>query len=159
LCLPATGAYVGWLARGAHRAYRAATRPALAPLRLPGVLARLRAVDRLHLSPEGYAERDHRRLTEHLLRRGVRNFQLCLHSTSLEPGHTSYVRDEAELRELVGRCRSYFRYFLEELGGVATTPLELKRALEGEPTPAGSARMLRHPDAAPHRGPARTPTA
>ena len=103
--------------------------PAGRALRAPGLLARLAAVDRLRLSPEGFAPRHHRRLTEHLLQLGVRAFVWSFHTPSLEPGHTPYVRSEAELDAFLGRFSAYFEFFLGELGGVARTPFELKEAL------------------------------
>src|SRR4029434_4444899 len=87
LAIPTTGAFVGWAASPAN--WRRAQ--ALRALRLPGILSRLRAVERLHLSPEGYSLADNLRLTRALLARGVRTFTLALHSPSLVAGHTPYV--------------------------------------------------------------------
>lgn len=129
LGIPLTGAYVGWVHGGAHALYRAATSGPGRALRAPGALAALRAVDRLRLSPEGFTPRHHRRLTEHLLALGVRTFVWSFHTPSLEPGHTPYVRSEAELRVFLDRFRAYFEWFLGEIGGVARTPLELRAAL------------------------------
>lgn len=123
--IPTTGAFVGWAASPAS--YRAAQ--SLRALRLPGILARLRAVERLHLSPEGYSLRDNRRLTEALLARGCRSFTLALHSPSLVPGHTSYVRSAAERDEFLDRIRRYLAFFLGELGGVSATAVELRQRL------------------------------
>jgi len=129
LGIPLTGAYVGWVQGGAHALYRAATTRLGRRLRAPGALAALRAVDRLRLSPEGFELRHHRRLTEHLLGLGQRVFVWTYHSPSLEPGHTGYVRSEADLERFLRRCDDYFAWFLGELGGVAMTPFELRDAL------------------------------
>ena len=129
LGIPLTGAYVGWVQGGAHALYRAATTPAARRLHAPGVLARIAAVDRLRLSPEGFTPRHHRRLTEHLLQLGVRVFVWSFHTPSLVPGNTPYVTSEAELGVFLDRFREYFDYFLGEIGGVAMTPMELKAAL------------------------------
>jgi hypothetical protein len=129
LGIPLTGAYVGWVRGGAHAVYRAACTPAGRRLRAPGALAALRAVDRLRLSPEGFEPRHHRRLTEHLLAQGVRVFTWSYHTPSLAPGHTPYVRSEAELAAFLDRFTAYFEWFLGDLGGVAMTPLELRDAL------------------------------
>ena len=72
--IPISGAYVGWLGGLSDSAYRVATTPSLQPLRLPGILARLRAVDRLMLSPEGHTFAEHTKLTQFLLDQGVRTF-------------------------------------------------------------------------------------
>ncbi len=129
LGVPSTGAYLGWAGSASRRLYAAA---AAAPgwTRLPGVLARARAVQRLRLSPEGFSGSELERLTRHLLGCGIRVFHLSFHSPSLEPGWTPYVRSSADLERFLDRLRRYLDLFLGELGGVATTPLELKRSLE-----------------------------
>jgi len=135
LGIPLTGAYVGWVSGGAHTVYRAATSSAGRALRVPGALARVGAVDRLRLSPEGFETRHHKRLTEHLLERGVRVFVWSFHTPSLEPGHTPYVKSEEELKQFLDRFRAYFDWFFGEIGGVAGTPLEVRKDLE--PTAPG----------------------
>jgi hypothetical protein len=126
LALPNTGAYVGWAAGGsAHGLYAGAQGALGRSLRLGGLLARLGAVERLFLSPEGYAESDMVRLTRALLGRGARVFCLSLHSPSVEPGHTPYVQGEKDLHSLLGACRNYFRFFRGELGGTTMTAAEL----------------------------------
>ena len=130
LGLPATGAFVGRLQHGAHRWHRWASRPRLEWARLPGILARLDLVDRLHLSPEGFDFGDLRRLTESLLARGTRVFTLSFHSPTLDPGRTPYVRDRTELKNFLDLLRLYLGYFLGELEGTSMTPLEIKKNLE-----------------------------
>ena len=130
LGLPATGAFVGLLRRGASRLHRWIRRPGLERAHLPGILSRSRLFDRLHLSPEGFSFGELRRLTEHLLRRGTRIFTLSFHSPSLEPGCTPYVRSEADLGVFLDTIQRYMDYFLGKLGGRSMTPLEIKRHLE-----------------------------
>lgn len=130
LGLPMTGAWVGFAGKAAAPLHAAATRPLGLALRLPGILSRLGAVDRLRLSPEGFGAGDMRRLTDALLLRGVRTFALSFHSPSLVPGHTEYVRTADDLARLLEACREYFRYFFGELGGVTMSALELKSHLE-----------------------------
>ncbi len=137
LGVPSSGSYVGWLGESAHGVYRRAAQPGLAWSRLPGVLARIGAVDRLRLSPEGFEAHELRKLTRHLMDRGTRVFTFSYHSPSLMPGCTPYVRSTAELGRFLGRFESYFEFFFGRLNGVPTTPLELKSVLEsrGGPTP------------------------
>jgi hypothetical protein len=130
LGLPATGAFVGLLQRGAPRWHHWATRPQLQWARLPGIFARLDLIDRLHLSPEGFGFSDLCRLTEFLLARGVRVFTLSFHSPTLDPGRTPYVRDRVELNNFLDVLRRYLGYFLGELEGTSMTPLEIKKHLE-----------------------------
>ena len=125
LGLPTTGAYVGFVGKNAHRLYAAATHPSLRWARLPGILSRVGAVDRLFLSPEGYAPGDHERLTRSLLARGVRTFTFSFHSPSVRPGCTPYVKNEGELHEFLSTCRRYFEFFLGDMNGVARTPQEV----------------------------------
>jgi hypothetical protein len=129
LSIPCTGAYVGFAGERGHPLYRLATHPALRWARLPGVLSRLGALERLQLSPEGYLPEHHRRITLELLRRGSRTFTFSLHSPSVQPGCTPYVRTERELVQFLDACRRYFDFFLGELGGVSMTSLELRRHL------------------------------
>ena len=45
----------------------------MAALKMQGILSRIHAVERLRLSPEGFSVAHMRRLTDTLLRRGVRS--------------------------------------------------------------------------------------
>ncbi len=128
--IPITGAYVGWARGAAGPLYRLATREALRPLRLPGILSRVAALDRLMLSPEGFGSDEHLRLTRALHRDGVRTFTWSFHSPSVEPGHTPYVRSQADLDRFLDMFQRFFDFFFGPLGGVATTPHGLKDELE-----------------------------
>jgi hypothetical protein len=135
LGIPNTGAYVGVAGRGAHGLWRLANRPLARRLRLPGIFARLGVVSRMRLSPEGFALADLQRLTRFLLRRGERVFVLSYHSSSLKPGCTQYVRTADERAAFLATMDAYFDFFLRDLGGVTTTPLQLReRLLERDPT-------------------------
>jgi hypothetical protein len=136
LALPVTGAFVGFWRLSPARLYRAAQSPALRWSHLGGLLARARAVERIRLSPEGFALSELQRLTRSLLERGVRVFVFSWHSPSLMPGCTPYVRDERDLEAFLSTCRRYYEYFLGELGGRHVTPLEMRAALlERSPPP------------------------
>jgi len=141
LSIPVTGAYVGFVNQHAHALYRMATHKHLSWARLPAIFSRVGAIDRLRLSPEGFALGDMQRLTRALLSRGVGIFTLSFHAPSLSPGCTPYVRDGAERRQFLDRLRAYLEYFLGELGGESLSPLELRRRLrdgnfEAQPKPA-----------------------
>jgi hypothetical protein len=128
--LPTTGAFVGFLGSGCATAYRVANRPALRRAGLSGILSRLRAADRLRLSPEAASQPELRRLTAALLRRGLRTFSFALHSPSLLPGCTPYVRTASDLEALLDSCRRYFDWFLGDLGGSSLPPHRLARHLQ-----------------------------
>jgi hypothetical protein len=129
-CLPNTGGFVGYLARFGPPLHSWLDRPALRRARLPGIAARLGALERMRLSPEGFTLGEMKRLTRWLLARGHRIFVLSLHSPSLEPGHTPYVRNGADLEAFLDRLRCFLDFFRQELGGDFTTPHAVKAALE-----------------------------
>ena len=66
-----------------------------------------------------------RALTESLYRDGVRTFSVTLHSTSLKPGCTPYVRTERQRDAMVDLFDRYCDYFVGELGGAPSTPAAL----------------------------------
>ena len=130
LAIPTTGAFVGFVRDGAAGLYELATRPSLSWAHLPGILSRIGALERLHLSPEGYSFEDNMRLTRSLLARGVRTFTFAVHSPSVLPGCTPYVQSVAERDELLDHCRRFLKFFLNELDGENCTALELRRRIE-----------------------------
>jgi hypothetical protein len=95
--------------------------PGSARLRVPGMLARSGLLARSRLSPEGVSPDEQRRLLAAMAKRGHRLFSLTYHSPSLAPGHTPYVRDEADLAAFLASIETVLRYFRDELGGTFTT--------------------------------------
>jgi hypothetical protein len=65
---------------------------------LRGAFARTGLLNRVPLTPEGTDLREALYAIEVLLDRGTRLFSLSFHTPSVVPGHTPYVRDEADLR-------------------------------------------------------------
>jgi hypothetical protein len=130
LGLPGSGGYVGRLRAGGTPLYRRLTSPAMKRVKVAGLVARLRLLERIRLSPEDYDVPEMRRLTANLLDDGMRVFVFSFHSPSVMPGGTPYVRSAADLERFVGKCRRYFEHFFGRLGGVAMTPLQLKAHLE-----------------------------
>lgn len=127
--IPVTGAFVGWAGTMARPLYNLAMK--FKQFKLPGILSRLGAVDRLMLSPEGFSSKDHIKLTQALYDQGVRTFTWSFHSPSVVPGHTDYVRNEQELEAFLGTFRTFFDFFFNQLNGEATTPTELRSQLRG----------------------------
>lgn len=126
--IPCTGGFVGWAGGLSRPLFNSAW--ALRRFRVLGLLARLRAVDRLMLSPEGYSSEEHIRLTRALFDRGIRTFTWSFHSPSVVPGNTTYVETEAQLQVFLDRFRRFFDFFFNELGGQASTPSLLRKQLE-----------------------------
>jgi len=130
LVLPGTGGYVGALRSGNTSLYKRLTHPWLRRAKLSGLVARLHLMERIRLSPEDYSEPEMRRLTRTLLGDGVRIFVFSFHSPSIHPGGTPYVQNNMELERFLDKCRRYFCYFFDTLGGTTMTPLEIRHFLE-----------------------------
>ena len=127
--IPLTCGFAGVLATSGPRAFPALSSDLGMKLRLPGIAARLRLLERIRLTPEGIDHAAHRRLINSMLADGHRVFSMTYHSPSLQPGNTPYVRDKADLKAFLGTLRRTLDYFLNEIGGKATTPGALFRLL------------------------------
>jgi hypothetical protein len=114
---PALGEKVAWLFD-----HRAAGR-----LHVPGMLARSGLVARSRLSPEGVPADEQCGLIEAMAARGHRLFSLCYHSPSLAPGHTPYVRDEADLARFLAAIDQVLTFFRDEMDGRFTTLSRVRR--------------------------------
>jgi hypothetical protein len=134
--IPLSIGYTGLLADTGTMAYTLTMNERLKALHVPGILARLRLVERITLTPEGISFEEQRRLTRALLRKGHRVFSFAYHSPSLAPGNTPYVRSEADLRGFLQRIEQYLAFFTEEIGGRAATPFEVKALANRRSTPA-----------------------
>lgn len=123
-----TGLTAGTVAPALHRAV---STPALEKFRAVGIMARLGVVNKVMLSPEGHSLDEMQALTRSLVARGVRTFSMTLHSPSVQPGCTPYVRSAQDLDEFLARIDAYCGFFLGEIGGVASTPEDFRRTLMG----------------------------
>jgi hypothetical protein len=120
--VPCTVEYVGRLPLTvAERLHRWASHSALQRLGAHGVLSRLQLVNRIMLSPEGNSFDEMRILVRTLVSRGIRTFTMSFHSPSLEPGHTPYVRTEADLGRFLDRIKRFCDFFFGDLSGAAST--------------------------------------
>lgn len=126
--LPCTGGFIGWASTAAIPLFE--TAQALRKFKAPAVLSRLGAVDRLMLSPEGFSATEHVKLTRALFDQGVRTFTWSFHSPSIVPGNTTYVQNDAQLRDFLDSFRLYFDFFFNELGGQASTPTRIRKLME-----------------------------
>lgn len=124
--LPLTVGFAGLLRRWGTMVHKTASLSALSSLHPVGLLARLGMLDRIWLSPEGYRSDEHVKLVHALFADGLRVFSFAFHSPSVVPGNTPYVRVWKDLEDFLSRCRTFFDFFLGELGGRPATPLELK---------------------------------
>lgn len=92
--MPLSTAFTGLLRGSGQSLYWAAH--AIPAMR--GALSKARLLSRVPLTPEGVPARDAVEAIDSLLESGLRVINLSFHSPSLEPGHTSYVRDAADLQ-------------------------------------------------------------
>lgn len=127
--VPCTQGFVGWMRGQGVRLRDAAEQ--LRSLRAPGILARSGALNRVMLSPEGNTLGEMKALTRALLGDGLTVFSLTLHSPSVVPGHTPYVRSDADLSSFLSCIERYFEFFFGELGGTPSTPERFRRDLLG----------------------------
>jgi hypothetical protein len=119
--VPCTLGFAGFVRRFGRSVHRMADATIGRTLRLPGVLARTGTLNKIMLSPEGNTLPEMQALTRALLGDGVRTFSLTLHSPSVEPGHTPYVRDAADLSAFMDRIDGFCDFFFGRLGGVPGT--------------------------------------
>lgn len=94
--------------------------------RVGAACSRLRLVQRLALTPEGFDTVHHRRLVRAMLGQGHRVFTMTYHSPSLVPGNTPYVRTGRDLELFLDRIKRLMEFFFETVGGQPTTPLEIR---------------------------------
>ena len=127
--LPLTVGFAGPLRHWGTTLYDLALRPTLAALHAPGALIHPGLVEKIWLSPEGYLSAQQIKLVRGLHHDGLRVFSFALHSSSLEPGHTPFVRSWHDLETLLCRCRKFFDFFMGELAGCPTAPLQLRNQL------------------------------
>ena len=110
--IPLTAGFAGQFSRHGPAMFSRIDGPIGHLLHIPGFAARLSLMERIRLSPEGHGLADMVRLTRAALARGERLFMLSLHSSSLLPGATDYVRDEADRTAFLLRIDKYLHYFL-----------------------------------------------
>ena len=119
--VPLTIGFFGAAAKIGPRLGRLFDSPQAARWRLPGLLARTGLVARSRLTPEGVPAAEQCRLIETLACRGHRCFSLVYHSPSLAPGHTPYVRSEADLAAFLAALEQVLLFFRDRIGGRFTT--------------------------------------
>ncbi|MBC2668627.1 polysaccharide deacetylase family protein [Novosphingobium piscinae] len=121
--LPLTTVYWGPLRRFGPVLYPKLWR---AP-RLRGVLSRLCALERIPLTPEGVSAAEAVRGIDCALAERVPVLVFSFHSPSLQPGHTPYVRTEADLAAFYEWWRTVFAA-LARRGVAPTTVAEIMAA-------------------------------
>lgn len=98
---------------GVHRKLAA---DRLRPLHPVGILWHLRIMRKIVLTPEGTELSDQIRLLKVLGREPDAVLNLTLHSPSIQPGNTPFVRSDADLQAFLDRLRSTLEFALGRLG-------------------------------------------
>lgn len=127
--IPLCAALTGPLGRGGAGLYRRIDRSPL----VRGLASRARLLSRVALTPEGMPAGDVASAIRRLSRCGVRLFTFSFHSPSLEPGHTPYVRTDADL----ARFHRWWDEMFEFLEGEEIAPASLDEILAAA-EPAGA---------------------
>jgi hypothetical protein len=120
--LPQSCGFCGLLSAAGPGLYPRLFEKPLSTIHAPGILARLRLLERIRLTPEGIDLAAQKRLVRDLLKQGCRVFTYTYHSPSLVPGNTPYVRTDRDLEIFLRRMDAFFEWFIHECGGKPTTP-------------------------------------
>ncbi|MBA3269450.1 MAG: glycosyltransferase [Acidobacteria bacterium] len=126
--VPCTTGYAGFLRRAGGPLHRLSETEVCRTVRMTGILCRLRALNKIMLSPETSTLAEMQSLTRAQLADGVRTFSLTLHSPSVEPGHTPYVRSADDLRAFLTKIEGFCDFFFGTLHGVPGTLEEFHRS-------------------------------
>jgi hypothetical protein len=129
--LPVTTGYTGWLRTLGPQLHGMAQRPLARSMRMGGILARTRAVERIRLTPEGASCSEMQRLTSSLLGGGCKVFSLTYHSPSLVAGHTPYVHNSADLERFIATVYDYCAWF-RDVGGQFMGLSQLRAHMVGQ---------------------------
>lgn len=132
--VPCTHGFVGWARQ--QGVWLRGVAAALPGIPGPGILSRCGAANRVMLSPEGNTLEEMIALTRVLLAEGLTLFSLTFHSPSVVPGHTPYVRSQADLSAFLTTIERYFEFFFGELEGQPSTPERFRQELLGTMSPA-----------------------
>lgn len=125
LCIPCSGGYVGHLGRYSSKVYRIVTNRWLNGVKAPGIMSRLRLLERIRLSPEGFSLHDMKRVANYLVERGDKILTMSFHSPTVTPGWTPYVSNKIELADFLGKIEGFLGYFREDVGGGFTDPVDI----------------------------------
>ena len=133
--IPTTVGLVGLMGGAGRHSVHALLSGVSTAIRLPGLLSRLRLLERIRLTPEGISLEEAKRVTLALLQQGARLFVVSYHSSSLLPGGAPYVGNEADLTAFLKWIEGYLRFFCGPLSGKPTSAIEVYAAARAMQTP------------------------
>jgi hypothetical protein len=100
---------------------------------IPSVMARLRCLERIKLTPEAITISEAKRLVRHMLVHDHKVFVLTYHTPSLVPGNTPYVRTQDDLRRFLAWLDEFYDFFTREVGGSCVSWRDVRAALVAKP--------------------------
>lgn len=132
--LPLTTIFTGWGRRGGVTLHRLLTK-------LPkglGLAARAGMLSRIALTPEEMPLDDAKEAVRIALGEGQRLLSFAFHSPSIQPGHTPYVRNAADLADFFRWWEQIFD-LLEQLGAAPASLTQILAAADScRPAPASA---------------------
>jgi len=108
----------------------------LRPGHVEGLLDRLGIIRRIKFSPEQADARMMRTLVEVCLAQQMPVMVMLLHSSSLTPGFSPYVKDDRQADRFFETLSQTFSHCIERKGMTAETLTEFARSLHGDRVPA-----------------------
>lgn len=124
--IPTSGGYFGPLRRLGSRLTPVNNSPQSRNPLLVSMLRRLKLARRVMLSPEGTQLWELQALSETLLGDGDQVVSLSFHSPTIHPGHTPFVRNEAERDAFYLRIRRFAEWLQRRHGAVCLTADEVR---------------------------------
>ena len=91
----------------------------------PGFLARAGLLNRVPLTPEGTNLDEALAGIDALAAAEQPIYCISFHSPSVEPGHTPYVRDAADLARFLAWLEAVLEHLMAKIGAVPATPLDV----------------------------------
>lgn len=122
LHIPHASGYAGFLCEGGRRPAGFDQTALGRALKLPAVLARIGAIQRGRISPEGMPLALMQAVAKALIADGVRLITFSFHSPSLAPGHTPYVRSDQDRTAFLGRIAGFCDWFCRDCEGIGLHP-------------------------------------
>lgn len=111
------------------KVHRTLSQPAIRPLRCVGVLWHSRILRKVVITPEGNETSDLVRMIDVLARNPDAVVNVTLHSPSIDPGHTPYVRTQADLNQFLTRLRTILEHAQRQLSPKCLTLSEYAASL------------------------------
>src|SRR3990172_288779 len=108
--VPATIGFNRWPFELCQKIYLQLQKAWIKPLRPTGIMHHTRLLRKIWLSPEISSANDMIALSKIMIRNGIPFLNLSFHSTTLLPGKTPFIRNDAELEDFYSRLEAILDY-------------------------------------------------